>query len=290
VRSSKEMKIFTMFLGIIFLVYCVGCLVSKSYAEELNFTLSIESKLETDLDSSIEPTIRELSIDYKKDNLTFFSTIDDSAGTMTIDEVSYNFHMYDLDWRLGKTIVPFGYDYLERVNSSVFITAPTASNYGYGLHMSTGYDILQAESFIDGESRWSAKGTLRLFNDGITTTFSYTDINEIVNEYGNWSITNKFLYSSLFLNLSLLTEYLPDNGGFWTRSVISPGVFDLIGVFGGYYNLDGNIAHGLDNYIYQPDSWVYGGYVDISKETSLSIEFKSDRAFSPMFIRLTTKF
>ena len=270
-------------------------------AQDIGGVFSIDAKMNTDYDeSSINPEIRELSFWYRSNNATMYTSLERRPWpsmegvrpegenySINFSELSYDLELFDLEMKLGKVIIPFGFDYLERTLNSVYMTTPKGSFYDYGLHMSTGRGIIKFDSSINAHNYYTLRGEISVLNEGIIFSTSYTEEEKIRENYGRWSLTNKFLYSSLLLNFSLVTEYLPDVGDIWTRSVLSPGVFDFIGVMGGYYNVS-EVFYGLDSYTYN-HAWVYGFYLDVSNRTTFSSEWKAGEKFiSPLHFRITT--
>lgn len=279
-------------IGVLLLLVIMIASGANAY-DHTDFTMSIDTRVDftnDNNDSSINPMLRELSVLHSTDNVEIFAEYDEATGTIIADELAYKFEMFGMNGRLGKIVNPFGFDYLERTANSVFMSAPRQTFYDYGLSFGTNYDILNAEGFINGNNDFTLRGTLNLLNDGFITSVSYTEDELLTTNYGEWAINNKFLYSSLVFNVSLLTEYYPDTGGFWSRSVVSPGVFNIVGIICGYYNTEANNILGVDNYTYTPDAWVYGFYVDVAPNTNVSFEWNSNEDLSPLYARLTTRF
>ena len=248
-----------------------------------DFTLN--SKFSSGTNSNLKTDIYELAFWYRGDDATIYSIIED--GQIELKEASIDFNFVGMGWKAGKVVVPFGFDYLERGTNSVFITAPRTTFYEFGLNLMVGDDMLRAGGTMNEDNEYALRLEVEPYKDGLLFVASYADHEKINEEFGEWSLAAKFFYSSLLLNLSVVTEYLPDIGGYWIRSVTSPGIFDFVGLMGGYYSL-GNIGHGVDTYTYKP-AWTYGFYMDVSKVTTLSTEWKIGEKFpSPYNIKLAT--
>jgi len=216
-------------------------------------------------------------------------TIQYQSQRFEIDELYGKLYFFDLDWKLGKVLLPFGFDYLSRPETSVFITAPDKDLYGFGLHLGVEYGFLGLDGAYLGKGHYSVRSTATLFDGMNTISFAVNNVPEIKERYGRFAITNMFKYGSTFFDVSNLVDYNPDNGDFWTRMVIAPGIFDSIGIFGGYYNVN-EMHNGLHDFDHNVDSWTYGAYLDLSPNAGFTIEWMNSHAFNPLSMELTITF
>lgn len=213
--------------------------------------------------------------------------------SVIVDEAYVKFNIIDdnIKWKLGKVLLPFGFEYLSRPQTSVFITSPRGDFYGFGLHAERSYGIMNVQGSYLGSGSYSARlnGTLlNKKNMKNVTGLGFINIQDLEDEYGKFSITNSYKFRSTWFDLANLMEYTPDNGEFWSRLVVAPGVLDSVGLFGGYYNVD-NMYNTLHKDVYS-DKWSYGVFVDISPNATASFEWINSWGLNPVTLALTVKF
>lgn len=210
---------------------------------------------------------------------------------LEVDELYGKFHLIheSLDWKIGKALIPFGFEYLSRPNTSVFITSPRQDFYAMGLHLEYKYGIIGFQGSYLGDEQYSAKVRLSFLDGMDKLAFAITNIDDVEDSYGSYSITNAFKYASTFFDASLLAEYTPDNDDFWTRLVIAPGVFDSVGLFGGYYHVQ-EMHNTLHDFSGDPDIWSYGAFVDVSPNMTVSAEWMNSLVLNPVTLEITIKF
>jgi len=214
-------------------------------------------------------------------------------NTLEFEEANIKFSLFDLNWAIGQKAVPIGFMHMQRPDQSVFITAPRGDFIAKGLHLDTGYDILSVEGmYLEGSEEYVVKTSVNLFEDGLEVFVSYNDVDSLKTTYGSFVVGGLFKYESLFANLSFMGEYMPDNGNFWAKGVTSPGIFDKVGLFAGYYNVRDNadIINGYSEFVYNPDAWVYGAYMDLSERVTASVEYKLDEGLNPIVMQFVATF
>jgi len=227
--------------------------------------------------------IQHLGLSMDADN-AFVSIIMDRTEEFELDEAYVKTMWQDIEWQLGKVYVPFGFKDLDNPMKSVFIVQPRTDYLDYGLHLATKYDIMNLQgTYIDSDN-YSLQGSLKLFDGGEIISVSYADSEQLM----TWSINNEFYYQSLLFNFSNVIEYTPENGNIWTRSVIAPGILDVVGLTVGYYDID---STDLTLWDYDMDqAFTYGFYFDIGEQATVSTEWKTGKSINMPTIKITSTF
>lgn len=214
-------------------------------------------------------------------------------NTVEFEEANIKFSLFDLNWSVGKKAAPIGFMHLQRPEQSMFITAPRADFISDGLYLNASEGPISVDGmYLEDSDEYVVKTTIDLFNDGFVGFVSYNNVLELENTYGQFVLGGLFKYESLLVNLSVTGEYMPDTGNFWARSVTGPGVFDKIGLFAGYYNIEDNsgVVNGYNEFSYSPDAWTYGGYIDLSDNVTASVEYKLDEGLNPIIAQFVATF
>ena len=269
---------------------------SIAFAGEFGGTSVINTIIDTDDEQQkLETDLAYVAGWYKGESFELYSVWDQETNTIEFEEANIKFALFDLNWAIGQKAVPIGFMHLQRPETSVFITAPRADVIRNGLHLDTGFDIIQLEGMYwsnNDINEYVIKGSVSVLDEGVTLFISYNDSEELRSTYGEFVTGGLFRYESLAVNLSLSGEYMPDNGNFWAKGVTNPGFFSKVGLFAGYYNLANNedIVNGYTDFVYNPDAWVYGAYMDLSKDVTASLEYKIGEEFNPIVLQFTATF
>jgi hypothetical protein len=272
VKKVTILMVFMMMFGV------------TAHAGDLNGVVSATAQIDmSDSENDFNVNDPYVALGYGGDNFGMYASYEDT--TVVFEEVYVQYPFLNLDWKVGQVIAPFGFDHLQRPETTVFITAPRGSYYRNGLTLQTIGDKMSLEGSYLGANEYTLRGSLALFDGGNTTSLSYANSDFLEAQYGQWALTNKLLYESLMFNTSILAEWMPDTGDVWIRSVLSPGIFDVIGLMVGYYD--------VADMLYSTDGgtvWSYGAYVDISTTATASVEWNNDKAINPITVRITANF
>lgn len=226
---------------------------------------------------------QDIFIDQDGDTVAY------QSQRLLIEEIYAKLYIKNVELRLGKVHIPFGISHLSRPQTSVFISVPRKDFYDLGLNFSYDYGIITSDIAYMGNGDYSVRAIVSLFGGLNKVSVSTTNIPDVEKAYGNWSITNVFKYGSVFFDSSILMDYTPDNGDFWARTVLAPGMFDIVGVFGGYYHMK-DMEYVVVSTEDKNDSWSYGFFVDVSPNMSMSFEWMNSLALNPVTAQITIKF
>lgn len=260
---------------------------SVSNAEEFYGSVSVDVKIdEEDVISNLD----YLSIGNSSKNFHLYGLYRASLDSLYIEEAYVKFTKYGLNFNIGRRVQQFGIVYLGRPENSVFISFPKFDRYGEMVGVSFFSEILNIDLGYEGNSDVTIKAQTTLFDGTIIPSISYTNADNLEEQYENWAISNEVYFKSLYVNFSSLSEWWSDTGDFWTRLVITPGAVNIVGVFGSYYNTP-NMNETLEVWnITSPDIWTYGFFVDVSDNMVLSSEWLSGKSLIPTTLRFSTTF
>ena len=222
-----------------------------------------------------------LAIGNTSDRFEFYSKYDLETDELDIQEAFANFKFSGLDFRIGRMVVPFGINYLDRPYTSVFITVPNADEYKNGVGMWLEDNKARIDGFYGGEGSYTMRGKVYLFDKGLIPSVSWDNQNR-------FNVAMEAYGESLFLNASLLSEWHSWNGDFWARSVLTPGFYDKVGLLLSYYNTGANL--GIADLDFTPDAWTYGLYCELEPGINVTAEWKSGEDLTPVTIRFATIF
>jgi hypothetical protein len=263
------------------LIFMMVMMISMSvYATEFNGYGQSIMNYDSDGDK-LSTDLTYLAFEAKDRGYNVYATYDFDNSNVNIVEAYAKFKFTGMDVQVGRMVRPFGINFLDRPESSVFITVPKYDSYAEGVNLAYEESYFIVEGFYSDDNIYDFRVKLELFNDGIIPSLSYNSDKQFL-------VSNELYYESLVFNYSNLTEWNVDTGFFWTRSVISPGIFDVIGIMVSYYDtIDNNL---IPDYNFTPDAWTIGGYLDLSDSTTLSTEYKLGESLTPLSFGLTTKF
>lgn len=269
----------------VFITLLVSMLFSTICFADYGGILSVTSSFDVSSSDDLNVYDNYVAGWFSRDDVSLYAMLNED-GTVYFEEAYIKFNSNGLRFNLGKVIVPFGFEKLNRPQTSVFITSPKSDLQTNALNISAKYGILDVDGSYVGNGDWALRAALRFFDGYEKIMVSYSNIDSYENDF---LISNKFIYESLLLNVSSLTELGTKNGDFWSRLVLSPGIFDVFGFMLAYYNVD-EMGTTLNSWDYSPDAWSYGFYFDISYKATASVEWKDDKAFNPIVVKLMAKF
>lgn len=264
-------------------IFLVGTPTFAQTEGVLSFNTFVNVENKDDFSTSLN----QLSLSNKSFHSNIYAMYQDSSR-IYVEEARVNFELAGLDFQMGKVIVPFGFENLNRAECSVFITYARKNFSDYGLKTEYNYGILSTAGTYFGYGDFCLKLGIDLYKKLDTFSLSYTNYDSLQIKRGDWVFDNKLSYKSIFFGISSLLEWYSDTGDFWSRIVITPGVFDVIGIFGAYYNVD-DMDGKLPN-MYSSVNYTFGGFLDISPTSSISIELNANTPAKPLFLSFTTKF
>lgn len=221
------------------------------------------------------------AIGNSSDRFELYTKLNAEDNSFDMQEAFVKFRFLDLDFNLGKMVVPFGINYLDRPSRSVFITTPTQDLYADGLGSYLENAQGRIDGFYGGDGVYSLRAKAYLFDKGLIPSLSYNDKDQL-------NIAVETYFSTVLLNASILGEWHCWDGSTWARTVLTPGFYNGFGVLLSYYNTSANL--GLQNFDFTPDSWTYGLYCEVSKGVDVTAEWKSGENFRPVSIRFATTF
>jgi hypothetical protein len=286
---------------VLFAVLSIGLFGSLAFAQSDSTTVAHKACIvhacnsnfdgfygEASVTATLDKGKKDLSTDLtyfaignSSDRFELYAKIDSKTGSSDLQEAFVRFKFFDLDFNVGKQVVPFGINYLSRPSSSVFVTTPNQDAYvdGFGSYIED--SRMRFDGFYGGGGVYSLRAKAYFFDKGFIPSMSYNDQEQV-----NLAIETYF--DTALLKTSLLGEWHCWNGNTWARTLITPGFYDRIGVLFSYYNTSANL--GLQNFDFTPDAWTYGLYCEVSKGIDVTAEWKSGETFRPVSVRFATTF
>ncbi len=269
-------KIFILFA---LLVFAIPTLATDWYGEGA-IGVEVDAADVGDVDGyNFNTSLDYLGIGADSETFSFYGTFDnlESSSEFTFNEMYGKFKLFDTDFSIGRVFIPMGVNMkFDRPSASVFISSPRNSLYDEGI-TALAYDgVAAVEGFYSDADHWTMRTSMEFLNGGLIPSITFADNNfEEVEKI----IACEFLYESLTLNASVMGEYWVESEDAWMRGVITPGIFDRVAVFGGYYDTE-----------FIEDTFTYGVSFEVNEGVEVSTEWTTEDSFTPMVLQVSAKF
>lgn len=286
----KKEEAFRAIAGLIFgvvLIWILFSCVPNAYPSEINGSASFLVNVDEDIDTNLD----RLDVYTTTKNLVVYGVYLAQLDSLYLDEAYVSFNKFDLRFDVGYIVQPFGITKLARPQNSVFTSSPRLDRSDENIGITFNSSILNITGAYAGKSKFTLQGRYNdLFEGKVIPSVSYTNNDTLLTSFGHWALSLEIYYQSVWISLSSITEYMPDVNGFWTRVVTTPGVLNIIGLMGAYYN-----TPTMDETLYpwqltSVDVWTYGFFVDLDDNLTLSTEWRSNGSLLPVSLYFVTTF
>lgn len=244
-------------------------------------SIAVIGSFDKDTEKDLTTTISHLAVGKSTDQMELYTVYNQKDKTVDIQEALVKFSLFDVNLKFGQMATPFGINYLDRPENSVFISVPRYDTYDLGFMGTLEDSRVKFDAFYGGNNNWSARIAAKLFGESIIPSYSM-----MTNQVS--AIGIQTYYTSLGADISVLGEWLPDNGNTWLRTVVTPGFYNKIGFMASYYN---TVKPGsLNEFDFNPDAWTAGFYLVPAEKVTASFEWKKDEGFIPVTFEIATTF
>lgn len=222
-----------------------------------------------------------LGFGTKTHNVGFYGTYDAKEDSFSLLEANVSFGLDGFYVTVGSQAVNYGHMYLDRPNSSVFVSTPKMDRYAAGVNILISDETLKVNGFYGENDLWSVSGQYLLFGDMFVPGYSYNDLEE-------HTMFTTFTSTCPIGTVVNLSEWNHTAETFWSRTTIDPAGLDHLGFMVGYYDTE---AYGLQEFrnVAELDAWTVGAYIDIDGVT-FSSEWKMDGDLMPITLQASTSF
>jgi hypothetical protein len=230
-------------------------------------------------DSKFSTSLDYLGLGMDSETFSFYGILDnvETSSEFTFMEMYGTFNMFDTDFSIGRVFVPMGVNMkFDRPTASVFLSTPRSSTYSEGLTATVYDDVATVEGFFSSEDSWSMRAEMQFIDGGIIPSVTLLECGQADVEQ---ILACEMVYESLVFNANIMGEYWIENEEAWMRGVITPGIFDRVAVFGGYYDTE-----------FVKDTFTYGLSVEINEGVEVSTEWSEDTSFTPLVLQVSAKF
>jgi len=284
--KKKILDCLIIILIILLMGTCGIFWVADTEAKDLGgvATITSEYKFGAGRDS-LNIEIDEIAMWYDDENITLYGTISDRDSSIVVQEANIKLYGKGVDWRIGKVVVPFGFDNLDRQQESVFVTSPREDYMDYGILCSVEKGQVKiVTGYFDG-GNYSIRNDFTLLNEDDVLSFTYCRHDSLSSRY---MLSNLYMHQSTLMNFSFKSEWNLTNGDYWGRCVIGPGIFDFFGLMGGYYHVE-NMNTGIREFDFSP-AFTYGTYIDMNESITMSLEWKAGEDIKETSIAIVAGF
>jgi hypothetical protein len=230
-------------------------------------------------DYNFNTSLDYLGLGADSETFSFYGTFNnlEANSEFTFNELYGKFNLFDTDFSIGRVFAPMGVNMkFDRPSASVFLSSPRNSLYDEGITATAYEGFATVEGFFGSKDYWTMRTSMEFLNGGLLPSITFMDNNfEEVEKI----FACEFIYESLMLNASVMGEYWMESEDAWMRGVLTPGIFDRVAVFGGYYDTG-----------FIEDTFTYGVSFEVNEGIEVSTEWTTDDSFTPMVLQVSAKF